>query len=147
VVPVGGSHLTNDLSLGLRLTEGQGEKIKLRFGRGTVTARDKGEKVWLNGDFAIGARQFPRQAIEQITAARVWEIFEVVKKRLGATFVPEHTVAGVVLTGGTSKLPGIELTHIFNRNVARKRVDWVPAAIPISDVKRPRRIERRFRPS
>jgi len=107
VVPVGGSHLTNDLSLGLRLTEGQGEKLKLRFCRGTVAARDKSEKVWLNGDFAIGDRQFPRQAIEQITAARVWEIFEVVKKRLGVTFVPEHTVAGVVLTGGTSKLPGI----------------------------------------
>ena len=107
VLPVGGSHLTNDLSLGLRLTEGQGEKLKLRFGRGTVTARDKSEKVWLNGDFAIGDRQFPRQAIEQITSARVWEIFEVVKKRLGAGFVPDRTAAGVVLTGGSSKLPGI----------------------------------------
>ena len=107
VLPVGGSHLTNDLSLGLRLIEGQAEKLKLRFGRGTVTARDKSEKVWLNGDFAIGDRQFPRQAIEQITAARVWEIFEVVKKRLGVGFVPDQTVAGVVLTGGTSKLPGI----------------------------------------
>jgi cell division protein FtsA len=107
VVPVGGSHLTNDLSLGLRLTEGQAEKLKLRFGRGTVTTRDKSEKVWLNGDFAIGDRQFPRQAIEQIASARVWEIFEVVKKRLGATFVPERTAAGIVLTGGTSKLPGI----------------------------------------
>jgi cell division protein FtsA len=107
VLPVGGSHLTNDLSLGLRLTEGQGEKLKLRFGRGLVTTRDKSEKVWLNGDFAIGDRQFPRQAIEQITAARVWEIFEVVKKRLGPAFVPERIAAGVVLTGGTSKLPGI----------------------------------------
>ena len=107
VLPVGGSHLTNDLSLGLRLTDGQAEKLKLRFGSGTVTTRDKSEKVWLNGDFAIGDRQFPRQAIEQITAARVWEIFEVVKKRLGATFVPERAAAGVVLTGGSSKLPGI----------------------------------------
>ena len=33
VVPVGGTHLTNDLSIGLRLTEGQAEKLKLRFGR------------------------------------------------------------------------------------------------------------------
>jgi cell division protein FtsA len=107
VLSVGGSHLTNDLSLGLRLTEGQAEKLKLRFGRGTVAARDKGEKVWLNGDFAIGDRQFPRQAIEQITAARVWEIFEVVKKKLGVSFVPERLAAGIVLTGGTSKLPGI----------------------------------------
>jgi cell division protein FtsA len=107
VLSVGGSHLTNDLSLGLRLTEGQAEKLKLRFGHGMVTTRDKSEKVWLNGDFAIGDRQFPRQAIEQITAARVWEIFEVVKKKLGVTFVPERLAAGIVLTGGTSKLPGL----------------------------------------
>ncbi|PTY05522.1 cell division protein FtsA [Opitutaceae bacterium EW11] len=107
VIPVGGGHLTNDLSLGLRLTEGQAEKLKLRFGRATVLTRDKADKVWLNGDFAIGDRQFPRQAIEQITSARVWEIFEVVKKKLGASFSPERTVAGVVVTGGTSKLPGI----------------------------------------
>ena len=33
VVPVGGAHLTNDLSIGLRLTDGQAEKLKLRFGR------------------------------------------------------------------------------------------------------------------
>jgi cell division protein FtsA len=107
VVSVGGSHLTNDLSLGLRLTEGQAEKLKLRFGRAIVATRDKSDKVWLNGDFAIGDRQFPRQAIEQITAARTWEIFEVVKKKLGPAFVPERTTAGVVVTGGTAKLPGI----------------------------------------
>jgi homoserine dehydrogenase len=32
-----------------------------------------------------------------------------------------------------SKPKGLELTHIFNRNVARKRVDWAPAAIAWSD--------------
>ncbi len=107
VLPVGGSHLTNDLALGLRLTEGQADKLKLRFGRATVGARDRTEKVWLNGDFAIGDRQFPRQAIEQIIAARVWELFEVVKKKLGPIFAPERTAAGVVLTGGTANLPHI----------------------------------------
>lgn len=107
VVPVGGSHLTNDLSIGLRLTEGQAEKLKLRFGRATVQARDKSEKVWLDGNFAIGDRQFPRHAIEQITAARTWELLEVVRKNLGGAFSPETCSAGVVLTGGTAKLPGI----------------------------------------
>ena len=41
VVPIGGAHLTNDLSIGLRLTEPQAEKLKLRFGRALVQARDK----------------------------------------------------------------------------------------------------------
>lgn len=107
VVPVGGSHLTNDLSLGLRLTEGQAEKLKLRHGRAEVQARNKTDKVWLDGNFTIGDRQFPQQTIEQITAARTWEILEVVKKKLGSAFTPEACPSGVVLTGGTAKLPGI----------------------------------------
>jgi len=107
VVPVGGDHFTNDLSLGLRLTRGQAEKIKLHHGSATVRARDKQEKVWLNGDYSVGDRQFPRQSIEQITAARARELLEVVRQQLGATFVPEQTPVGVVLTGGAAKLPGI----------------------------------------
>ncbi len=107
VVPVGGSHLTNDLALGLRLTEGQAEKLKLRCARATTVTKSRDDKVWLNGDFAIGDRQFPRMTIEQITAARVWELLEVVKKKLGPAFAAERLGAGVVLTGGTSKLPGL----------------------------------------
>ena len=107
VVPVGGSHLTNDLSIGLRLTEGQAEKLKLRFGRAGIITKDKAQKVWLDGNFAIGDRQFPQLAIEQITSARIWELLEVVKKKLGSSFSPQTCASGVVLTGGTAKLAGI----------------------------------------
>jgi cell division protein FtsA len=107
VLPVGGTHFTNDLSIGLRLTEGQAEKLKLRFGRANVITRDKAQKVWLDGNYAIGDRQFSQQAIEQITAARAWETLEVVKKKLGNAFAPERCAAGVVLTGGGAKLAGL----------------------------------------
>lgn len=107
VVPVGGSHLTNDLGVGLRLTEGQAEKLKLRFGRASVQTKDRNQKVWLDGNYAIGDRQFSQYAIEQITAARTWELLEVVKKKLGNAFSPEACASGIVLTGGTAKLPGI----------------------------------------
>ncbi len=107
VLAVGGGHFTNDISIGLRLTEGQAEKLKLRFGRAVIQARDKGEKVWLDGNFAIGDRQFSRHAIESITAARAWELLEVVRKRLGNAFSPETCAAGVVLTGGAAKMPAL----------------------------------------
>lgn len=107
VVPVGGSHLTNDLALGLRVTEGQAEKLKLRHGRANTITREKNDKVWLNGDFAIGDRQFPRQAIETITSARIVELLEIVQKKLGSALAPDRCAAGVVLTGGTAKLPGL----------------------------------------
>ncbi len=93
-MPIGGTHLTNDLSIGLRLTEGQAEKLKLRFGRALVKARDKTDKVWLDGNFAIGDRQFPRLAIEQITAARSWELLEVVRKKLGPQLFPGNLRLG-----------------------------------------------------
>jgi len=107
VVAVGGGHFTNDISIGLRLTEGQAEKLKVRFGRAVVQARDRNEKVWLDGNFAIGDRQFSRHAIESVTSARAWELLEVVRKKLGHAFSQETCAGGVVLTGGAAKLPAI----------------------------------------
>lgn len=107
-LPVAGEHVTNDLSLGLRVTTAQAEMLKLRQARGTVQTRDKADKVWLNGDASFGDRQFAKVSIETITAARVLELFEVVRRKLGAAFEPEHCGAGVILTGGTSRMPGIE---------------------------------------
>jgi cell division protein FtsA len=121
VVPVGGAHLTNDLSIGLRLTDDQAEKLKLRFGRASVVTKDKTQKVWLDGNYAIGDRQFSQQAIEQVTAARAWELLEVVKKKLGNAFTPDTCTSGVVLTGGTAKLGGIA--------EAAARVFGVPARL------------------
>lgn len=108
VVPVGGDHFTNDLSLGLRLTRGQAEKMKLRYGSAAVRTRDKHDKVWLNGDYSVGDRQFSRNSVEQITSARAWELLEVVRKKLGAAFTSEQAPAGVVLTGGAGKLSGLD---------------------------------------
>ena len=108
VIPVGGSHLTNDLSLGLRITEAQAEKMKTLHGRAVVAAKDRSDRVWLNGDHGIGDRDFPRMTIEQITAARTREIFEIVRKKIGSLYAPADTRAGVVLTGGTASLLGIE---------------------------------------
>jgi cell division protein FtsA len=116
VLAVGGAHLTNDLSIGLRLTEGQAEKLKLRYGRAAVQTRDKSEKVWLDGTYSIGDRQFSKQSIEQITSARAWEILEVVKNKLRGALTPETCSSGVVLTGGTAKLPGLAeaAARVFN---------------------------------
>jgi cell division protein FtsA len=105
VVAVGGGHFTNDVSIGLRLTETQAEKLKVRFGRAVVQAKERDDKVWLDGNFAIGDRQFSRHAIESITAARAWELLDVVRRKLGQAFSPEACAGGVVLTGGGAKLP------------------------------------------
>jgi cell division protein FtsA len=121
VIPVGGSHITNDLSLGLRIKIEQAEQIKILHGRAIVAAKDRAEEVWMNGDHGIGDRRFPRMTIEQITAARVREVFEIVRKKVGTLYSPAETLSGVVITGGSSVLPGIE--------DAASRVFEVPARL------------------
>src|SRR6185436_1559767 len=37
-----------------------------------------------------------------------------------------QSVARILCSG---ELPQVRLTHIFNRNVSKKRVDWVPASV------------------
>ncbi len=104
---IGGDHLTNDLSLGLRVTRTQAENVKVKSASAVVHPSDKTERIWLNGDLSIGDRQIPRLAINQITSLRMEEIFEVVKAKLGASFQPDKLAGGVILCGGSSRLKGI----------------------------------------
>lgn len=107
-LPVGGDHISNDLSIGLRMRLKQAESLKLRYGSAVVEHEDKSEKVWLNNDFEIGDRPVPIWSIEKIIEMRVSEIFEVVRKKLGTLYVPDKISSGVLLAGGTSQLPNID---------------------------------------
>jgi len=108
VIPVGGDHLTNDLSLGLRVNRRLAEKHKIEHGAARVRREDKHEKVWLVGDQQIGDRQAPKSAIYQILNARVDELFKLVGEELGGLLTQQNLPAGIVLTGGTARLPGID---------------------------------------
>ncbi|NBB78844.1 MAG: cell division protein FtsA [Verrucomicrobia bacterium] len=109
VVPVGGDHITNDLSIGLRVARKSAEDFKLRNGRAVYQSEDREETVWLFGDLTIGDREYPLAAITKIIEARVFEVFDIIKEQLEAAelFKPAEIASGVVLTGGSSKLPGI----------------------------------------
>ena len=107
VVPIGGDHLTNDLQLGLRVTREQAEELKCRSARCVVGSDTNDTPDYLNSDLAQGGHPVPQQAIEQIVTARLRKVFAVVSARLGPMLDPAATAAGVVLTGGTAKLPGI----------------------------------------
>lgn len=110
VVPVGGDHITNDLSIGLRIGRKSAEESKLKDGRAYYKSADRDEKVWLIGDMTIGDREYPLAAITKIIEARVSEIFDIIKDKLveADLYVPADIASGVVLTGGTSRLDGID---------------------------------------
>ncbi|MBL62139.1 MAG: cell division protein FtsA [Opitutae bacterium] len=107
VVPIGGDHLTNDISMGLRVDERHAESLKKEHGRAFCGEEDDDLRVWLIGNKMIGDRDVSRKAIRQVVAARVEELFQILAEELEGYLEPDHLGSGIHLTGGGSLLPGI----------------------------------------
>ena len=108
VVPVGGDHVTGDISMGLRVLEPYAEKLKLEYGQATPLSAQQEDDVWIIGNKTIGDRSVPRRAIADVIHVRIAELFEIISKELGPLLSPENLQGGILLTGGGSQLVGIE---------------------------------------
>lgn len=105
VIPVGGDHVTNDLSLGLRVKTKFAEGLKKRAAKAMVQKEDRNEKVPLVGDLSIGDSFHSQLSINKITHARLEELFIILKNKLGSALTRQSLPCGVILTGGVSKTP------------------------------------------
>jgi cell division protein FtsA len=102
VLPMGGQHITNDLAIGLRTELDIAEAVKIQHA-GLMQANKRDIRVKMHGKEHI----FKAEDIAMITEARVEELFEFVDKELGRVHKAHKLPGGVVLVGGTAKLPGI----------------------------------------
>ena len=82
VIPVGGDHISNDLSIGLRTNVSTADGLKLREGLALKAKANTKETVWLVGNQSIGDREIPLMAIHRIVESRVKEIFELIRVEL-----------------------------------------------------------------
>jgi cell division protein FtsA len=113
VLAVGGNHITSDIAHGLRLPLSQAEEVKLLHGYATVNNIDSKESFNIR-PFGEGATvQVNRQEMVGIIEARVEEIFSLIQQELKRTGIDVLLGAGMVLTGGSSLLPGIK--EVANR--------------------------------
>ncbi len=123
VVPLGGDHITNDVSMGLRVDGRHAESLKKEHGRALSEMDDDDERVWLFGNKTIGDRTVPRKAIRQVIAARVEEILQLLTDELYECLEPENIRSGVHLTGGGALLPGIVEAATSSLGIPAKRVE------------------------
>lgn len=107
VLPIGGSHITNDVAIGLRTSIDVAEKVKVEFGN--AIPRDIGKKEDINLAEIDSNEEgiVSRYHVSEIIEARLEEIFFMVNKELKAIGREKLLPAGVVLTGGIAKLPGV----------------------------------------
>ncbi len=106
VLAVGGDHVTNDISIGLRVPTKRAEKLKMEHAdvapgatavRGTIDLEDP----------TYSGGEIERRVLNIVADARVREIFTLLKRRLGFERHAPFIGAGILLTGGTAELKGI----------------------------------------
>jgi len=102
VLPIGGMHITNDLAIGLKTDLDIAERVKLEHATletpGKATATITIDKK---------THSFAADDIQMIVEARVDELLEYVDKELHKIRRSRKLPGGVILTGGTAKLPGL----------------------------------------
>jgi len=109
VLPIGGRHITSDLTIGLRISFDLAESIKLLYGSALPETVSKEEKINLAELDEKEKEIFSKKQIAEIIEARSEEIFKLVDKELAGIKRSGKLPAGIVLTGGGAKLSGLEL--------------------------------------
>ncbi len=121
-IPVGSNHITNDLSVMLHTPHNAAELIKIKYGS-LISNNSEDNQL------SIKKIKIPRIGDEQVTEeislvdirniihARVEETLILVKQKLSRSGIADNLDAGIVITGGMSKLKGIrELANLVFEN-------------------------------
>ena len=107
VIPIGQMHVTNDIAIGLRCSIDTAEKVKLAYGHTDSKAVSKDEEIDLSKIDSTEEESVMRSYVAEIIEAREEEIFDHITAELKKIGRDGKLPAGVVLTGGGSKMPGI----------------------------------------
>ncbi len=106
VLPIGSSHITSDIAIGLRTDIDVAEAIKIQHGNALVEETTSDEMVVIENQ---GHEQetVSRQEVSNIISARIDEIFAFIDRELKKIGRSGLLPAGVILTGGGAHLPGV----------------------------------------
>jgi len=105
-IPVGGNHVTRDISVGLRTSFEAAEQIKIESGIAMEELANEDEIVRVPGLGVGEPRKVPRYLLGQIIQPRVEELFHLVARELEKSGCEQQVAAGAIISGGGSQLPG-----------------------------------------
>lgn len=107
ILPVGSSHITHDIAIGLRSDIDLAEKVKLEYGSALSSEINKKHVIDLSKLGLGGKGTVPRVIVSEIIEARLSEILELVNAELKKIDRQGLLPAGIVLLGGGAKMPGL----------------------------------------
>jgi cell division protein FtsA len=107
VLPYGGDHVTNDIAVTLRTPTKEAEELKIRHGCALRQLAAETDMIEVPGVGGRGPRQLSRQRLAEVIESRIEELYQQVQAELRRSGFEELIRSGIVLTGGTVKLPGM----------------------------------------
>ncbi|MEK9749166.1 MAG: cell division protein FtsA [Pseudomonadales bacterium] len=107
VIPIAGDQVTNDIAMALRTPTQNAEEIKIKYGCALASMAGENETIKVP---SVGERQdrdLSRQALAEVIEPRYEELFNLIQAELRRSGFEDLIPAGIVLTGGTSKMEGV----------------------------------------
>ena len=107
VIPIAGDQVTNDIAMALRTPTPHAEDLKIKYACALAKFARPEETVKVPSVGDREARDMSRQLLAEVVEPRYDELFTLVQAELRRSGFEELLAAGVVLTGGTSKMEGV----------------------------------------
>jgi cell division protein FtsA len=107
VIPIAGDQVTNDIAMALRTPTDNADEIKIKYACALTQLASPGDMIQVPGVGERPARELSRQALAEVVEPRYDELFTLVKAELQRSGYDNLMAAGIVLTGGTSKMEGV----------------------------------------
>jgi cell division protein FtsA len=108
VIPLGGEYITNDIAIGIRTPYKQAEDIKRKNASISLSAEEAKEEIKVPGIGGREDRNITRELLASIVTPRVEEILMITNKAIKRSGFYDILAAGVVVTGGTARLRGLD---------------------------------------
>jgi cell division protein FtsA len=107
VIPIAGDQVTNDIAMALRTPTQNAEEIKIKYACALTQLARADETIKVPGVGDKPPKELSRQALAEVVEPRYDELFTLVQAELRRSGFEDLIAAGIVLTGGSSKMEGV----------------------------------------
>jgi cell division protein FtsA len=107
VIPIAGDQVTNDIAMALRTPTQHAEEIKIKYACALTQLAGADETIKVPSVGDRPPRDLSRQALAEVVEPRYDELFTLIQAELRRSGYEDMVPAGIVLTGGTSKMEGV----------------------------------------
>jgi cell division protein FtsA len=112
VIPIAGDQVTNDIAVSMRTPTQYAEEIKIKYACALSQLANPDETIEVPSVGERPPRRLARQTLAEIVEPRYEELFGLVRDELRRSGFEELIAAGIVITGGSSKMEGaVELAE------------------------------------